>query len=65
VAHTLPELLYSALKERSTMLARNAYRDAAVGVALAATLILVWLNPPGDILGLTGFFVAVFVGSAL
>jgi hypothetical protein len=37
-------LLYSALKERSTtMLARNTYR-AAVGVALAAAFILVWLN---------------------
>jgi hypothetical protein len=38
-AHTLPELLYSAFKERSTMLARNAYR-AAVGVALATAFIL-------------------------
>ncbi len=39
-ALTLPELLYSALKERSTMLARrNAYR-AVVGVALATAFIL-------------------------
>jgi hypothetical protein len=38
-AHTLPELLYSALKERSTMLARNAYRSV-VGVALATAFIL-------------------------
>ncbi len=38
-AHTLPELLYSALKERSTMLTRNAYR-AAARVVLAAAFIL-------------------------
>jgi hypothetical protein len=38
-AHALPELLYTALKERSTMLNRNAYR-AAVGVALATAFIL-------------------------
>jgi hypothetical protein len=38
-AHTLPELLYSALKERSTMLARYVYR-AAARVVLAAAFIL-------------------------
>ena len=38
-AHTLRELLYTALKERSTMLARNAYRSV-VGVALATAFIL-------------------------
>ena len=38
-ARTLPELLYSALKERSTMLTRNAYRSV-VGVALATAFIL-------------------------
>jgi hypothetical protein len=38
-ARTLPELFYTALKERSTMLARNAYRSV-VGVALATALIL-------------------------
>jgi hypothetical protein len=38
-ARTLPELLYSALKERSTMLARNSYRSI-VGVALATAFIL-------------------------
>jgi hypothetical protein len=38
-ARTLPELLYTALKERSTMLARNAYRSV-VGVALATAFIL-------------------------
>jgi hypothetical protein len=38
-AHTLPELLYTALKERSTMLARNTYRSV-VGVALATAFIL-------------------------
>ena len=38
-ARTLPELLYTALKERSTTLTRNAYRSV-VGVALATALIL-------------------------
>jgi hypothetical protein len=38
-ARTLPELLYSALKERSTMLNRNAYRSVG-GVALATAFIL-------------------------
>jgi hypothetical protein len=38
-AHTLPEMLYTALKERSTMLARNTYRSV-VGVALATAFIL-------------------------
>ena len=38
-ARTLPELLYTALKERSTMLARNTYRSV-VGVALATAFIL-------------------------
>jgi hypothetical protein len=38
-ARTLPELLYSALKERSTVLNRNAYRSV-VGVALATAFIL-------------------------
>ncbi|CAA9405960.1 MAG: hypothetical protein AVDCRST_MAG03-1532 [uncultured Rubrobacteraceae bacterium] len=38
-ARTLPELFYSALKERSTMLARTAYRSV-VGVALATAFIL-------------------------
>ena len=38
-ARTLPESLYTALKERSTMLARNAYRSVA-GVALATAFIL-------------------------
>ena len=49
-ARTLPELLYTALKERSTMLARNAYR-AAVGVALAAAFILVWMNLAVGVIG--------------
>jgi hypothetical protein len=39
-ARTLPELLYTALKERSTMLARNTYRSV-VGVALATAFILI------------------------
>ena len=38
-AHTLPEVLYTALKERSTMLNRNTYRSM-VGVALATAFIL-------------------------
>jgi hypothetical protein len=38
-ARTLLELFYTALKERSTMLNRNAYRSV-VGVALATALIL-------------------------
>ena len=38
-ARTLPEMLYTALKERSTMLARNPYRSV-VGVALATAFIL-------------------------
>jgi drug/metabolite transporter (DMT)-like permease len=103
-ARTLPELLFTALKERSTMLNRNAYLFA-VGVALAAALILVWSSlgvgiigadgdparalfatalaqalvaaialilglglpwsPPVELLALNGFFVALFVGSAL
>lgn len=40
---TLPELLFTALKERSTMGARKAYR-VAVGIALATTVFLVWMN---------------------
>ena len=42
-ARTLPELLYTALKERSTMLNRNAYRSV-VGVALAAGFLLAWMD---------------------
>ncbi len=38
-ARTLPELLYTGLKERSTMLERNTYRSV-VGVALATAFIL-------------------------
>jgi hypothetical protein len=38
-ARTLPESLYTALKERSTILARNAYRSV-LGVALATAFIL-------------------------
>jgi hypothetical protein len=49
-ARTLPELLYTALKERSTMLNRNAYR-AAVGIALTTALILVWMNAAVGLIG--------------
>jgi hypothetical protein len=52
-AYTLPELFYTALKERSTMLARNAYRFAA-GVALAAAFILIWLSLGVGIIGADG-----------
>jgi hypothetical protein len=52
-ARTLPELFYTALKERSTMLARNAYRFA-VGVALAAAFVLVWLSLGVGIIGADG-----------
>jgi hypothetical protein len=52
-ARTLPELFYTALKERSSMLARNAYR-AAVGVALAAAFVLVWLSLGVGIIGADG-----------
>ena len=52
-ANTLPELFYTALKERSTMFARYAYR-AAVGVALAAAFILVWLSFGVGIIGADG-----------
>jgi hypothetical protein len=46
-ARTLPELFYTALKERSTMLTRNTYR-AVVGVALATafTLLIPLLTAP-------------------
>jgi hypothetical protein len=49
-ARTLPELFYTSLKERSTMLARNAYR-AAVGIALATALILIWMNLAVGLIG--------------
>jgi len=52
-ARTLPEMLYTALKERSTMLTRNAYR-IAVCVALAAALILIWLSLGVGIIGADG-----------
>ncbi len=38
-ARTLPELLYTALKERSTMLNRNTYRSVG-GVGLVTAFIL-------------------------
>jgi hypothetical protein len=52
-ARTLPELFYTALKERSTMLNRNAYRFA-VGVSLAAAFVLVWLSLGVGIIGADG-----------
>jgi hypothetical protein len=38
-AHTLPELFHTALKERSSMLARNTYRSV-LGVALVTAVLL-------------------------
>ena len=52
-AQTLKELLCTALKERSTMLAGNPYR-AVVGVALAAAFILVWVNLAVGVIGTSG-----------
>jgi hypothetical protein len=52
-ARTLPELFYTALKERSNMSDRNAYRFAA-GVAFAAALLLVWLSLGVGIIGADG-----------
>jgi hypothetical protein len=49
-ARTLPELLTTAVKERSTMTARTAYRIAA-GVALVATVFLVWMNLAVGLIG--------------
>ena len=46
----VPELLSTALQERSSALARNSYR-AAVGVALAAACILVWMNLAVGVIG--------------
>ena len=46
-ARTLPELLYTALKERSTTLARNAYRSVgAVALATAFVLLVPLLTAP-------------------
>jgi hypothetical protein len=50
---TLMELIYTALKERSTVLNRNAYRFAA-GVAIAAAFFLVWLSLGVGIIGADG-----------
>jgi hypothetical protein len=47
---TLPELLATAFDERSIKLARNANR-AALGVALAAAFILIWMNLAVGVIG--------------
>src|SRR4028118_2091418 len=60
-ARTLPELLYSALKERSTMLARNAVRSVG-GVALATALVLLLPLLAGWDWGLADF---VFAGAPI
>ena len=52
-ARTLPEVGSTALKERSMLLARNAYR-VAVGVALAAAFFLVWMSLGVGVIGADG-----------
>jgi hypothetical protein len=70
---TLPELIYTALKERSSMLTRNTYR-ATVGVALAAAFLLAWMDlavsaveePDGlAMLAPIGFFAVPVVGAVI
>jgi hypothetical protein len=63
-ARTLPELLSTALKERSTMVARNAYR-AAVGMALAAVCLLVWMSLGVGVIGADGDLANVMYGGVL
>jgi hypothetical protein len=50
---TLPEVLATALTERSTMVTRHAYR-AAVGVALAAACLLGWMSLGVGVIGADG-----------
>ncbi len=70
---TLPELLYTALKERSTMLTRNTYRSV-VGVALAMAFLLAWMDlavstieEPDGLAWMApiGFFVVPIVGAVI
>ncbi len=42
-ARTLPDVVRTAIKERSTMLTRNAHRSAA-GIALAVAFLLAWID---------------------
>ena len=56
-ARTLAELLYTSLKERSTILARNTYRSV-VGVALATALVLLVPLLTGWPWGLADFVIA-------
>jgi len=72
-ARTLPELFYTALKERSTMLNRNAYRSV-VGVALAAAFLLAWMDlavsaieEPAGLAWMApiGFFAAPVIGAVI
>jgi hypothetical protein len=72
-ARTLPELLYTALKERSTMLTRNTYR-AAGSVALAAAFLLAWMDlavtnieePDGlSMMAPIGFFAVPVIGAVI
>ncbi len=51
---TVPEVLCTALKERSAMMvARNAYR-AAVGLTLVTALLLAWVNLAVGVIGSEG-----------
>ena len=54
---TLPELLYTALKERSTMSSRNAYRSV-FGVALVTAFVLLLPLLTGAPWGLADFVIA-------
>lgn len=52
-ARTLPEVLSTALKERSVVMGKHAYW-LAVGVALAATFLRVWMSLGVGVIGADG-----------
>ena len=65
-ARTLPELLYTALKERSTMLTGNAYRSVvAVALATAFVLLIPLLTAPAWNLADFVFAGALIFGTGL
>jgi hypothetical protein len=65
-AHTLPELLYTALKERSTMSNRNTYRSVvAVALATAFVLLIPLLTAPAWNLADFVFAGALIFGTGL
>ena len=72
-ARTLPELVRTAVKERSTMLTRDTYR-IALGVALAAAFLLAWIDlavgtieePEGlAMVAPIGFFAVPVIGAVI